>query len=111
MYIRWGKNGRLFKFVFILSICFCCMRCWRLKNLSKSFNFECMSCMVIFYGIGLVLLMVVLKLIEYCYMLCDLFMEFYVILVVLLFMGIGFWVGIKLCNRIEVEFIGNFNKE
>lgn len=55
-----------------------------------------MSRTVILYGIGLALLMVALKSIEYRYMLHDLSMEFYVTLVALLFTGIGLWVGIKL---------------
>lgn len=57
-----------------------------------------MSRTVILYGIGLALLMVALKSIEYRYMLRDLSMEFYVTLVALLFTGIGVWVGIKLRN-------------
>jgi len=55
-----------------------------------------MSRTVILYGIGLALLMVALKSIEYRYMLRDLSMEFYVTLVALLFTGIGVWVGVKL---------------
>lgn len=70
-----------------------------LENSSKSLNFECMSRTVILYGIGLALLMVALKSIEYRYMLRDLSMEFYVTLVALLFTGIGLWVGVKLRNR------------
>lgn len=58
-----------------------------------------MSRTVILYGIGLALLMVALKSIEYRYMLRDLSMEFYVTLVALLFTGIGLWVGIKLRNK------------
>lgn len=58
-----------------------------------------MSRTVILYGIGLALLMVALKSIEYRYMLRDLSMEFYVTLVALLFTGIGLWVGIKLRNH------------
>ncbi|MBX2872039.1 MAG: LuxR C-terminal-related transcriptional regulator [Saprospiraceae bacterium] len=58
-----------------------------------------MSRTVILYGIGLALLMVVLKSIEYRYMLRDLSMEFYITLVALLFTGIGVWVGIKLRNK------------
>lgn len=57
-----------------------------------------MSRTVILYGIGLALLMVALKSIEYRYMLRDLSMEFYVTLVALLFTGIGVWVGVKLRN-------------
>lgn len=62
-----------------------------------------MSRTVILYGIGLALLMVALKSIEYRYMLRDLSMEFYVTLVALLFTGIGLWVGIKLRNKTIVE--------
>ncbi len=73
-----------------------------LKNSGKSLNFEPMSRTVILYGIGLALLMVVLKSIEYRYMLRDLSMEFYITLVALLFTGIGLWVGVKLRNKTAV---------
>ena len=58
---------------------------------------------VILYGIGLALLMVALKSIEYRYMLRDLSMEFYVTLVALLFTGIGLWVGFKLRNKAAIQ--------
>lgn len=74
-----------------------------LENSIKSLNFEHMSRTVILYGIGLALLMVALKSIEYRYMLRDLSMEFYVTLVALLFTGIGLWVGIKLRNKAVVQ--------
>ena len=55
-----------------------------------------MSRTIILYGLGLALLMIALKSIEYRYMLRDLSTEFYVTLVALLFTSVGIWVGLKL---------------
>jgi len=55
-----------------------------------------MSRTIILYGLGLALLMMALKSIEYRYMLRDLSTEFYVTLVALLFTSVGIWVGLKL---------------
>lgn len=70
-----------------------------------------MSRTVILYGIGLALLMVALKSIEYRYMLRDLSMEFYVTLVALLFTGIGLWVGVKLRNKTGEDSTGSTPQE
>lgn len=58
-----------------------------------------MSRTIILYGLGLALLMIALKSIEYRYMLRDLSTEFYVTLVALLFTSVGIWVGLKLRGK------------
>ncbi len=60
-----------------------------------------MSRTIILYGLGLALLMIALKSIEYRYMLRDLSTEFYVTLVALLFTSVGIWVGLKLRGNKE----------
>jgi DNA-binding CsgD family transcriptional regulator len=58
-----------------------------------------MSRTIILYGLGLALLMIALKSIEYRYRLRDLSTEFYVTLVALLFTSVGIWVGLKLRGK------------
>lgn len=53
---------------------------------------------VLYYGIGLAVLVFLLKYVEYRFLVKDLSMEFYIGVVAILFTGMGIWVGTKLLH-------------
>ena len=53
----------------------------------------------IYYGIGLGILLVVLRLIEYQFLVRAHIFEIYGGLIALIFMGVGIWAGLRLTNR------------
>jgi len=54
---------------------------------------------ILLYGIALAVLTLVLKLIEYRYLVRDLSLESYLGVAAVLFTGLGIWVGLKLTRR------------
>lgn len=59
----------------------------------------------IFYGIGLGLLLIVLKLIEYQFLVRLHIFELYGGLIAALFMGVGIWAGLKLTKKMPAPII------
>ena len=57
---------------------------------------------ILLYGIALVILLVLLKAVEYRFWVRDLSMEVYVAIIALFFSALGIWAGLRLTQRREV---------
>jgi DNA-binding CsgD family transcriptional regulator len=58
---------------------------------------------ILIYGIGMAVLIAILKLVEYKYFVRDIPLEFYIGLVAVMFTGLGIWAGLKLTRPKVVE--------
>lgn len=62
---------------------------------------------IIFYGIILALLIVVLRIIEYRFLMRDLTVEIYIGFIAVFFTIIGVWLGIKLINKPQLVVLSD----
>jgi NarL family two-component system response regulator LiaR len=62
---------------------------------------------VIFYSLAMAVLVFLLKFLEYRYFIRDLSLEFYLVVVAVLFTALGIWVGLKLTSKRKILITPN----
>jgi two-component system, NarL family, response regulator LiaR len=63
---------------------------------------------VVLYGISLALLVYLLKQIEYRYYVREIQLEFYVVLVAIIFATLGAWIGLRLIRKRDLTIAAEF---